>query len=316
MSSAPVIVVGAGIAGVACARELHAAGVPVRVLDRASTPGGRMASPRQDGRPTDIGAAYFTVRDDAFAGVVDGWRRRGLVRPWTDALAVRKADGSWCTSTGPHRWAAADGLRFLVTDLAAGLTVTTQHTVQRVGPGPTVDGEPGAAVVLAMPDPQAAPLLDSSLTAARAAVDGRQWEPMLALVAVFGERCWHRLPAAFVNGHEVLALIADDGERRGDGAPVLVAHSTPGFAAAHRKRPEQAGPPMVGALIEILELPNAPRWARVHRWDFARPAAERDVPFHLDDDIGLAGDGWGRPRVETAWRSGHLLGRALAARFS
>jgi phytoene dehydrogenase-like protein len=39
-----VVVVGAGIAGIACARELAAAGVEVRVLERARVVGGRMAS--------------------------------------------------------------------------------------------------------------------------------------------------------------------------------------------------------------------------------------------------------------------------------
>jgi phytoene dehydrogenase-like protein len=41
-----VVVVGAGLSGIACATELVAAGVPVRVLDRADHVGGRMATCR------------------------------------------------------------------------------------------------------------------------------------------------------------------------------------------------------------------------------------------------------------------------------
>ncbi|NUT92310.1 MAG: NAD(P)-binding protein, partial [Saccharothrix sp.] len=48
-----VTVVGAGIAGVACARALVSAGVTVRVLERAGF-GGRMATDRHDGRPVDV----------------------------------------------------------------------------------------------------------------------------------------------------------------------------------------------------------------------------------------------------------------------
>ena len=58
-----VVVVGAGLAGVACGVELAAAGVDVRLVERARTVGGRMASRRIDSRPVDLGAAYFTVRD-------------------------------------------------------------------------------------------------------------------------------------------------------------------------------------------------------------------------------------------------------------
>ena len=83
-----VVVVGAGIAGVACARELRARGVDVRVLERAGHPGGRMASPALHGRPVDLGAAYLTARDPEFTRVVRGWAERGLARPWTDTFAV------------------------------------------------------------------------------------------------------------------------------------------------------------------------------------------------------------------------------------
>ncbi len=61
----PVTIVGAGISGVACARVLTAAGIPVELVDRGRRAGGRMASRRHEGRPADIGASYFTVSDPA-----------------------------------------------------------------------------------------------------------------------------------------------------------------------------------------------------------------------------------------------------------
>ena len=150
-----VVVVGGGIAGIACAVELAAAGVAVRVIDRAHAVGGRMASKRIDGRPVDLGAAYFTVRDPEFARAVARWRTAGLARPWTSELAVFGGGGERSRAPGPVRWAAPAGLRSLVAALAEGLPVELGHRVERVGPGPTVDGAPADAVVLAMPDPQA-----------------------------------------------------------------------------------------------------------------------------------------------------------------
>lgn len=315
MSSAPVVVVGAGIAGVACARVLHDGGLPVRVLEREPRPGGRMASPCTGGRTVDTGAAYFTVRDPEFDEQVRSWAERGLAREWTDTLAVREADGSWRGAVGPMRWAAPGGLASLADDLTTGLDVGCVRTVHAVGPGPTVDGEPAAAAVLAMPDPAAARLLDPALSAA-AVVRGRGWEPVLALTAVFEQRRWGRLPAVFVNGHDVLALVADDGDRRGDGCPVLVAHSTSGFAASHLDDPAASTPAMLSALAELLGPLGRPITAQVQPWRHAKPSAPHDESFHLDAErVGLAGDGWGRPRVETAWRSGTLLGRALAERL-
>jgi predicted NAD/FAD-dependent oxidoreductase len=289
-----VIIVGAGIAGIACARELADAGVAVRVLERTDRIGGRMHSPRLDGRPVDVGAAYFTVRDVGFSGVALGWRVRRLARPWTDTLAVFE-NGGRGASAGPMRWAAPGGLGSLVVDLATGLDVELDREVRSIGPGPRVDGEPADAVVLAMPDPQAAALVDAPQ------VRDRAWNPVLAVAMRWPERTWE-FPAAFVNGHPLLTGIADDGERRGDLAPVLVAHARGGT-------PDE----VVAAVRELLDLP-APDRVHVHAWPHAAPVEARDEPFLITEDgIAFAGDGWGSSRVETAWRSGHLLGRALAA---
>jgi renalase len=301
------------MAGIACAVELAAAGVPVRVLDRARAVGGRMASPRIEGRPVDIGAAYFTVRDPEFAQVVDRWRVAGLALPWTSELGVI-GDGEHGRSAGPVRWAAPGGLRGLVADLASGLDVELDRPVTRVGPGPAVDGERADVVVLAMPDPQALRLVDRTSNAALE-LAGREWRPVIAVAAGWESRQWPELRAAFVNDNPVLSLVADDGDRRGDSAPVLVLHSTAEVARAHDAVPDGAIPEMLDMLRQLLDVGAAPMWTHAHRWRFASPAGSRDRAFHLGDDgIALAGDGWGSSRVETAWRSGTLLGRAIAGR--
>jgi renalase len=307
-----VIVVGAGIAGVACAVELVAAGADVRVLERSPAPGGRMGGHRIAGRPVDMGAAYFTVRDPGFAEVVGRWQAAGLVRPWTSELAVF-AGGARGRSPGPVRYAAPGGLGALVADLARAITVEAGREVRTVGPGPVVDGERADAVVLAMPDPQAEPLLDPASPAV-AQVTGRAWQPAIAVAAGWERREWPAMPAAFVNDHPVLTIVADDGDRRGDGAAVLVAHTTAEVADAHADRPADAVGPVLGALRDLLGIASPPAWTVAHLRPAASPAQSRDRPFFLGaDGIALAGDGWGSPRVETAWRSGALLGRALTS---
>ena len=334
-AAAPVVVVGAGIAGAACARRLRAAGVEVELLDRGRRGGGRMASRTLAGRPVDTGASYFTVSDDGFAAVVTDWERRGLARPWTDTFHVlspsqgpRDAPGK----QGPVRWGAAHGLRSLVEDLLADLPVR-RHEVTRVALDDTgtllVDGRAAAAVVLAMPDAQARRLLDpvgggadrgTTLDAVAERLD-RPSDPALALSAVFAERTWDpadgHLDGAFVNDDEVLSWVADDGRRRGDDAPVLVAHSTPAFAAAHLEDPQAALPELLAALARVLDLHQEPVETHVQRWSLAKASGERPTPFLLQDvggtPLGVCGDGWGPvSKVEGAWLSGDRLGAALA----
>ena len=316
-SHARVAVVGAGISGAACARELHRAGVGVEVRERSRAAGGRLASRRVEGRPVDLGASYLTARDPDFLDVVEGWVDRGLARPWTDAFHVAGPDGLGELKPGPLRYGTATGSRSLVEDLLTGLPVVQGAEAGTVGPGPLLDGRPYDVVVLAMPDPQALRLLDPALTQERAAVEDRVWEPVLALAAGFDRRSWApELDGCFVQDSPLLTWIADDGRRRGDDAAVLVAHSTSACAAAHLEQPADASGDLLQAVQAVLGIDDPPRWERVHRWSYARPVDGREQSFHLGEaGVGLCGDGWGSPRVETAWLSGTRLGRAIAQRL-
>ncbi len=59
----PVIIVGGGIAGLACARRLHNQGIPVRLLEASDSVGGRIQTDRQDGYLLDRG---FQVLQTAY----------------------------------------------------------------------------------------------------------------------------------------------------------------------------------------------------------------------------------------------------------
>jgi len=313
-----VVVVGAGISGAACARELKAGGLAVRVLDRGYHPGGRMASKRLSGRVVDLGASYLTAADPDFRRVVEDWQERGLTRPWTDTFCAL-GGGAPTLKQGPLRWGSASGMRSLVVDLASGLDVQRRELA---GLGELSDA---AAVVLAMPDPQARRLLDPGHPMA-ARLD-REFEPVIALAARWPERTWDdvspsgHFDGAFVNADPVLGWVADDGRRRGDDASVLVAHSAPDFARRHLDDPAAAGPEMIQALRDVMGGLSEPMEVHVHRWSLARPVGESEAAYALETGpnglLGVCGDGWGAsPKVETAWRSGRDLGRALVEQLS
>ena len=298
-----VTIVGAGVAGAACAAGLRNLGIGVRLIDRGRAVGGRMASPELHGRRVDIGAGYFTVRDDGFGAVVRRWEQAGLARPWTDTFGILELGQEPRTTAGPMRWSTAGGLRSLVRNLTGDIEVET---------GTDVSALPSGSVVLAMPDPQAARLIPIPHSVSI--------EPVLTLVAGFADRHWTLTDAAFVSGHPNLQFVADDGARRGDGAPVLVAHSTGDFARQHLDQPQQAIPDLISGLRHLLEV-DAPSWTHLHRWSYAKPGSAHSSTFALMEVggrlVGLAGDQWcpqGSPRVESAWRSGTDLANAIAGR--
>ncbi|MCM4077759.1 NAD(P)/FAD-dependent oxidoreductase [Paractinoplanes hotanensis] len=302
-----VVVVGAGIAGLACARELGDAGVPARVLERSGEPGGRLASVFLDGRFADVGAAHVTADDASFQGRLQSWRIEGLARPWTDTFRGQQGPG-------PMRWSAPAGLRSLAHSLAAGVDITY---------GTEVTELPEAEyVVLAMPGPEALRIAD--LPAAR----DQSWDPVLTAVLTYPRRSWDDFGGMFVNDHPAVATICDDGDRRGDRAPVLVAHSTPQFARdeasrlsrdetsrlaqggiARGERPQVgrggARDAMVTAVNGVLGIEEAPETA-YRLWPYAQP---RPLPgdFARSGNVYLCGDVFGRPRVQTAWLSGRAV---------
>jgi predicted NAD/FAD-dependent oxidoreductase len=293
-----VFVVGAGIAGLACARELVDAGVPATVLERGRVVGGRLASRRIDGRYADTGAAYLTADEPAFQGRLDSWRVAGLAGPWTDTLVAFDGTGTPRPTTGPMRWSAPGGLRSLAEDLARELDVRLEVEVTSL----PADAD---AVVLAMPGPQAQRIT------ALAAAEAQRWSPVLSAVLTYPERLWADFRGAFVNDHPVLATLCDDGDRRGDRAPVLVAHSTGAFARPRLADPAAAADEMAAAVADLLRINEKPA-VYVHRWTFAQPSPGEGL-FAKQGTVYLAGDAFGKPRVQTAWLSGRAVARDILA---
>ncbi len=304
-----VTVVGGGISGLACARAVRDAGRSVRVLDRGRRVGGRLSSRTIDGRPVDLGASYFVVGEaESFGHVVADWEERELARPWTDTFQVIDAEGGRTPKPGPMRWAAPAGLRSLALDLAEGLDVTSERVVEKAEPF-RVDGQEAGEVVLAMPAPQAARLMGEAPGGAQ------EWEPVIAVVLRWDERQWDAdLNGAFADGDDDVSFLADDGDRRGDGAPVLVVHTTADRARQHLDDPDAAIAPVLAATRRLLRIDAEPVATHAHRWTFARPVETTGRPFFRSPGLSACGDAWGESAaVRTAWTSGDELGKVLAA---
>jgi hypothetical protein len=125
-------------------------------------------------------------------------------------------------------------------------------------------------------------------------------------ILTYPERVWGDFAGAFVNDHPVLTTVCDDGDRRGDRAPVLVAHSTAGFAGAA----VDPGPAMAKAVGELLGIAEEPA-VTTRFWPYASPRPGHGL-FARHGDVYLCGDAFGRPRVQTAWLSGRAVAREIA----
>lgn len=92
-----VVVVGAGLAGLSATLHLLGSGRRVTLLERESTPGGRVRDEEFAGHRIDTGASVLTMPDlldDAFAAVGESVADRLRLTPLSPAYHARFADGS------------------------------------------------------------------------------------------------------------------------------------------------------------------------------------------------------------------------------
>jgi len=316
-----VTVVGAGLSGLLCARELSRAGLTVTVLDKARGTSGRMATRRADGLSFDHGAQYFTARSQPFRQLVGEWLGAGVVCEWTAPL-VRLSRGAVEPARRATRYVGVPGMSAVGRHLADGLDVRVSQRVtglQRDGDGLRVRGADGAtlgrsdAVVLALPAPQAAALLGDVAPALAASVGAVTHTPCWALMVSFAEPLPVSWAGAFV-ADGPLDWIARDASKPGrPRAESWVLHATPEWSGrlAH-VAPEQVGPELLRALAALVGRP-LPRvvFGRAHFWAHARPTAALSAGCLGSDRLGVCGDWCSGARVEGA----ALSARALAERL-
>jgi hypothetical protein len=321
-----VAVVGAGMAGLSCARVLADHGVDVEVFDKSRGPSGRMSTRRvsDPAVQADHGAQFFTVRDPHFRRHVESWVQDGVVAPWE--VTVRRLDRRGQDAGEPlpvvPRFVGTPRMSALGRHLARGLRLHTSVRITGLSEGAAgweLTDENGGAhgsfdqVVVAVPAPQAVPLL-----AARPALQERaaraELLPCQALMVAFAAPLGLDWAAAELAGGP-LAWVARDSSKPGrPPGEVWVAHSSPEHAAAHLEDdPETTRARLLQAFRELTGCQQPPLWSTAHRWRYARPAAAAPggPSSALDDGLGICGDWLVGPRVEAAWCSG----RALAGRI-
>jgi len=330
MKNATVAVIGAGMAGMAAARELARSGSRVRVFDKSRGVGGRMATRRHETGAFDHGAQYFTARSPEFEARVADWCARGLAAPW-DARVVRLTAGGKIDASDPEeRHVGVPKMSVLARDLAQGLEdrleIHCDTPIEAARPGPggwrleTRDGVgigPFGALVLAVPSPQVPPLLAdvTALAELRARVAEVEIDPCQAVLVSFRERLPTAFEAAFVVDSP-LSWIARNGSKPGrPEGECWVLHGTPGWSRAHvETTPDEVVTCLLAAFEEAIGRPlPETRHVGSHRWLYARTRtpADRACEWRPREAIGLCGDWLLGCRVEDAFRSGRALAREM-----
>lgn len=313
-----VVVVGAGIAGIAAAGVLARAGRRVVVLEKSRGVGGRMATRRLGNAICDHGAQFFTVRGAEFGGIVAAAEAAGAVRTWCDGFGRAGSIGAEVApaADGHPRWRGVRGMTDLPKRLAGdlppdGCAVRTGARAASIGvaagrvrivvetavaagaaadhTGPEVIE--AAAAVVTSPVPQSLDLFAAGgllgaaggvATAVRSQLAAVDYDPCFALMLVLDRPSRVPPPGAIQWAEGPVAWIADNLQKGISPVPSLTVHAAGRFSRRHFDDPADD---VAGRLVDLVRpwIDGDPATAilerSLHRWKFALPTTIIPAPL-------------------------------------
>jgi renalase len=342
-----IAVIGAGLAGLACARTLVQAGHEVTVFEQSERVGGRMACFETPFGTFDHGAQYFTVRDPRFAQALAIAPRS--FRPWS-ANAVRVLDphGRVAEAALPARephfvgaptmdamareWAhplldaGSIELQTRVTRIERDALHHERWQLQTSGPDDSGHVYSGFdAVLLALPCAPARALLRASAQSALSRkMDEVEVAPCWTLMLAFPNAVQPSLVTlgpqwnAALSTHHRIAWLARESSKPGRSVVERwTVQASPAWSQEHLDDDEMTvQAKLQKAFEEVTGIRAEPAFAQVFRWRNAKTMKPLGKPMLWDARLGLGacGDWCLGHRAEDAFVSGLELALAVTRR--
>jgi len=315
-----VLIVGAGMSGMAAASALVRAGRRVMVVDKGRGVGGRMSNRRIGGAVFDHGAQFITARSEWFSRSMKEWCGEGVVSEWCRGFSAG-ADGH-------PRWRGNPNMKSLPLHLARGIDVLLESPVASISlegtRWKTALGNGGSitssAVVITAPVPQSLALLDKGGFEApvdlRARLEALEYERCFAVMAVLDRPSGMQPPGGMAFAEGPLAWLADNQLKGISPVPCVTLHASHAFSLEHWDADRKE----VGELL----LRAAAPWIRsgvkefqTHGWLYSKPMRVHEdacAVLHTAPPLLMAGDAFAGPKVEGAALSGRAAADFLLAR--
>ncbi|HEX5649506.1 MAG TPA: FAD-dependent oxidoreductase [Steroidobacteraceae bacterium] len=316
-----IAVIGAGMAGLACAQELLRADAKVTVFERSRGLGGRLGTRRHGDLAFDHGAQFVTARSRTFIGYAQAAVRAGVLNAWRPR--VMEDDRAWPTPIEDW-WIGTPGMSALVRPLARNLDIQTGVSVHELLPGQrgwelqTDSGRQHQvfrAVAVATPAPRAATLLGPHGRVFRHIADvvmAPCWTGMFAFDRPLDlgaeARRWTGGPLAW-------AACNSSKSERLRRPQCWVVHASSAWSREHLELDAQeAARLLLHAFAQSVgqALPT-PSHITAHRWRDALVEQPLGLTSLVDEEItaGACGDWCIAPRVEAAYESGRSLAHSI-----
>ena len=218
-----IAIIGAGLAGLSCAKQFQAIGFKVRIFEKSRGPSGRMSTRSGENWSADHGAQYFTARDPLFIEELNTWVKDGVAVTWHPRLKVFE-NSQWRESTSTeNRYVGIPAMNSPGKNLAKGFHIAYSQTINQIAfnndkwtlhslEDGSID-EQFDWLILAIPAPQAFALtnfIDQSIAEKNTVDMLGCWTVM----ATFTKKQDIAFDAAFING-ETISWISRNNSKPG-----------------------------------------------------------------------------------------------------
>ncbi|MEC4807149.1 MAG: FAD-dependent oxidoreductase [Jaaginema sp. PMC 1079.18] len=324
-----IAVIGAGLAGLTCAKQLQDRGFDTILLDKSRGLGGRVATRRLHETRVDHGLPFWEVQGSVSQRLTHTLAAKKLLHPWGDRFYQLHSDGTWEKLAPTQRYITPDGINAIAKVMAARLKVQRQFRVVKL----TVDESKSVwqiasessqiqaqAIVLAIPAPQALDLLLASDLDIFPALHRVRFHPGLAVMAGydldFPALGWQ---AVKLKGDRDLHwIVRDSNKYHQPSQPTFVLHSTPDFAQHYLDTPDLkvAQSKLLHQVSQRLKTDfTKPQWVQIHRWRYARTHQALNEPCLLAQTplpLVCCGDWCLGSSIESALQSGQAAAQAFS----
>lgn len=325
--STKVAVIGGGIAGLALAETLSTRKASVTLFEQDSHVGGRLLSQEFESSFVDLGAQYFTAREEPFIHRVDSWIKQGFCQLWNFTPYTFQTGQLLPSKDSTTRYVGTPSNQTITKQLAEELpdvrTLQTIKEVRSVGENQwqlisqqQVIDELFDWVVFATPPATTKSINPSEEINKEIEPD---FLPGFSLALWSSIQIQPQVQGVFVHNNPISWISQNSAKpnRAMEGGSCWLIQSNPQWAARHINDPvDSIKKSLTSKFFDIFKITNPDIIKRDHlyQWELAKSQAEPTSKGYLIDKnakIGVCGDWLLGGRVEGGYMSGYKLAQAL-----
>jgi len=305
-----LLIIGAGIAGLAAGRMAQKAGQKVMLIDKGRRVGGRVSTRRSDGFVFNHGAQFATSKSSDFGDILRAASTAGMATNW-------QIENKKTVVVGTPM------MRNLPMFLAAHLPIQQNRQIAKIIRKTDhiacvdTDDVPLTArkVICTAPAPQTAVLLADDFPDLAATASHAAYAPCLTvMLGLADDEMLPKMPVKSAQHDIGWAMCETARPAAAQHRPALTIQADAGWSAAHK---DDTADSIIKQLIEKYQLATgcqigAVLHAHAHRWLYAKVTTPSPADAIIcQNNLAIAGDWLGGARIEHAFTSGQRAFLAL-----